>query len=297
MKAIIQTLIKTSFILLLIYLFVFCFYRLKDDRIGVVKNPGTGEVILIFNDRFNFIWQGALPWVYDLGIVDTSTTVLINANVVIPSIAILKDDIYSVKIPFSVSYRVDRQNPPDKSFFKSKEATDAYVESFVESICSSVLVNYLEPVYNRNGIIKNEAELSGMITSRIMEKLKSAGIICDKLEIVTSGYYPDDELYREGLARCRELRDLDFANMKQQISVKNGLLKDRSQYELYYEKLFRVSALIKDNPDILKYIYIDKMGDDIKVIISSDKTGIPVMFGNPIDDKKSDLKGDIDNFR
>ena len=51
MKAIIQILIKTSFILLLIYLFVFCFYRLKDDRIGVVKNAGTGEVVLIFNDK------------------------------------------------------------------------------------------------------------------------------------------------------------------------------------------------------------------------------------------------------
>ena len=247
--------------------------------------------------RFNFIWQGALPWVYDLSIVDTSTTVFINANVVIPSLSILKDDIYTVKIPFSVSYRIDRQNPPDKSFFRSKETTDAYVESFIESICSSVLVNYLEPVYNRNGIIKNEAELNGMIITSIMGKLKNAGIICDKLEIVTRGYFPDEELYREGIARCRELRDLDFINMKQQISVKNGLLKDRSQYELYYEKLFRVSALIKDNPDILKYIYIDKMGDNIKVIISSDKTGIPVMFGNPIDEKKSDLKGDIDNFR
>ena len=297
MKAIIQLLIKAAFVLMLIYLFVFCFYRLKDDRIGVLKNAVKGDVVLIFNDRFNFIWQGALPWIYSLEIADTSTTVLINANVAIPSLAALKDDIYSVKIPFSVTYRIDRQNPPDKSFFSSKETMDAYVRTFIESICSSILADYLQPVYNRNGILKNEPELNAMIITRIMEKLKSAGIICDKLEIVTRGYLPDEELYREGLARCRELRDLNFVNMKQQISVKNGLLKDRSQYELYYEKLFRVSGLIKDNPDILKYIYIDKMGDDIKVIISSDKTGIPVMFGSPIDDKKSDLKGDIDNFR
>ena len=275
MKAIIQILIKTSSILILIYLFVFCFYRLSDDRIGVVKNSASGEVILIFNDRFNFIWQGALPWVYNLNIADTSTTVLINANVAIPSLSILKDDLYSLKIPFSISYRIDRLNPPDKSFFSSKDAIDSYVKSFVESICGSVLVNYLEPVYNRNGILKNESELNAMIISGIVEKLKGAGIICDKLEIISRGYYPDEELYREGLARCRELRDLDFINMKQQISVKNGLLKDRSQYELYYEKLFRISALIKDNPEILKYIYIYKMGDDIKVIISSDKTEPP----------------------
>ncbi|NLV68761.1 MAG: hypothetical protein GXY14_13910, partial [Spirochaetes bacterium] len=101
---------------MIIYLFVFCFYRLSDDRIGVVKKISTGEVVLIFNDRFNFIWQGALPWEYKLEIVDTSTTVLINANVSIPSLSLLSEDIYSVSIPFSVSYRIDRLNPPDKSY-------------------------------------------------------------------------------------------------------------------------------------------------------------------------------------
>jgi hypothetical protein len=297
MKAIIPLIIKTCLILMIVYLFVFCFYRLRDDRIGVVKKISTGEVVLIFNDRFNFIWQGALPWEYNLEIIGTGTTVLINANVTIPSLSQLSEDIYSVRIPFSVSYRIDRLNPPDKAYFTDRAAIDAYVKSFINSICSTVLIGYLDPEYNRSAILKAEPELNSMMISAIKEKLKNAGVICDRLEIISRGYFPNEDLYKEGLSRCKELRDLDFSNIKQQISVKNSLLKDRSQYELYYERLSRISSLIKDNPDILKYIYIDKMGDDIKVIISSDKTGIPVMFGNPSDEKKSDTKGDIDNFR
>jgi hypothetical protein len=35
-----------------------------------------------------------------------------------------------------------------------------------------------------------------------------------------------------------------------------------------------MSGIIRQNPDILKYIYIDKLGGNVKVIISPDKTGI-----------------------
>jgi len=297
MNSLIRILIKILILAILVYLFIFTFYIARDDRIGIVKERSTGEVVLIFTNRFNFIWQGALPWVYNVEIADTRTASIMSVNIVIPSLSKLKDDIYCIKIPLSISYRLDRTNPPDKAVFRDRGVIDAYVKDFIEAMCSSVLVNYLEPVYRRSDILKDEQVLYSTMISKLMEKLKSAGIICDRLEIVSRGYFPEDELYREGLGRCKELRDLDFVNMKQEITLKNRLFKEKSEYELYYERLYRVSAMIKENPDILKYIYIDKMGDDIKVIISSDKTGIPVMFGSPLDEKNADLKGDIDNLR
>ena len=39
------------------------------------------------------------------------------------------------------------------------------------------------------------------------------------------------------------------------------------------------------------------MGDDIKVIISSDKTGLPAMFTDSADGTKPGVKGDVDNLR
>ena len=78
--------------------------------------------------------------------------------------------------------------------------------------------------------------------------------------------------------------------------MKKQLLKEKSEFELYLEKLTKVSSIIKDNPQILKYIYIDKMGDNIKVIISSDKTGIPGFLGES-NDINPGVKGDVDNLR
>ena len=95
----------------------------------------------------------------------------------------------------------------------------------------------------------------------------------------------------------KEMRDLDFLNRKQEILLTKKLIKERYENELYFEKLLKVSSLLKDNPEILKFIYIDKMGDDIKVIISSDKTGMPSMFSEDSNGTKPDVKGDVDNLR
>ena len=294
MNSLIKTLVKVLVVCILVYLFIFSFYRLKDNRIGIVKDCKTGDVVLIFTDSYNFIWQGTVPWIYSVDITDTSTASIMSVDVVIPSLSKLKDDIYYIKIPLSISYRIDRSNPPDKTVFKDRGTINAYVKGYIEAMCSSVLINYLEPAYNRNALLKDEKILYDTIIAKLMEKLKSAGIVCDRIEIVSRAYFPEDDLYREGLVRCKELRNLDFENIKKEIELKNRLIKDKTEYELYFERLYRVSALIKDNPDILKYIYIDKMGGNIKVIISSDKTGIPFMFGSPLDDKKTDLKGDVD---
>jgi hypothetical protein len=93
------------------------------------------------------------------------------------------------------------------------------------------------------------------------------------------------------------MRDLDFSNRKQEILLSKKLIKERYENELYYEKLLKVSSMIKDNPEILKFIYIDKLGDDIKVIISSDKIGLPAMFSDTINNAKPGVKGDVDNLR
>ena len=79
--------------------------------------------------------------------------------------------------------------------------------------------------------------------------------------------------------------------------LRNSLEKDKIASEAYYEKLSRIGNMIKDNPEILKYIYIDKLAGNIKVIISSEKNAMPVIFGQDQDVKDSDLKKEIDNLR
>jgi len=63
-----------------------------------------------------------------------------------------------------------------------------------------------------------------------------------------------------------------------------------------------ISNLIKSNPDILKYIYIDRLAGNVKLILSSDKSGMP--FGMSLNEdldktgkSKNAAKEEINNLR
>jgi len=297
MTSLIKALLKIIICLALIYLFIFTFYRTGDNRVGVLKDAVTGDVAGIFTEKYNFVWQGALPWKYAIEVVDTNTSAIINARILLPELTRLEDDSYGIRVPFSITYRIDGKNPPDKKYFKSGEALNSYVNEFINAICASVMADYLTPVYKRDIIVKEEKEIYGRMAESLVEKLKDAGIICDRIEVISRGYFPDERLYSEALSYCKELRQLDFSTIKNDITMKKRLIEERRSYNAYLEQLHSISSLIKENPDILKYIYIDKMGGNIKVIISSDKTGLPYMIGSPVDDRNTELKGDIDNFR
>jgi hypothetical protein len=160
-----------------------------------------------------------------------------------------------------------------------------------------MLNDFLEPQYTRERLMLEQKRLNDDVAAEISRKLASLGIITEKFEFILPGYYPDTKLYQEALLKNREMRELDFSNKKQEILMKRQLLKEKSEFEFYFEKLSKVSTIIRDNPQILKYIYIDKMGDNIKVIISSDKTGIPAVFGETSDNSNPGVKGDVDNLR
>ena len=169
MNSLIKTLLKVVVICILVYLFIFSFYRLKENRIGIVKDCKSGDVVLIFTDSYNFIWQGAIPWIYSVDITDTATASIMSVDVIIPSLSKLKDDIYYIKIPLSISYRIDRSNPPDKTVFRDRGTINAYVKGYIEAMCSSVLINYLEPEYYRIALLKDEIVLYDTMISKVME--------------------------------------------------------------------------------------------------------------------------------
>ncbi len=297
MKDIIKFILKISLFLLIVYSFVLSFFVLKEEELGLVRDVSTGQIITSFKNKYNFIWQGGMPWLYTVEKIELKKSSVITVIIHIPSLSSLSDDIYAIRLPLNISYQIKKDNLPDISFLTEKGNMDQYISSVAGSVCTSKLIDYIEPRYNRAGLIQNQKRLNSDIAAEISRKLISLGIVTEKIEFFLPGYYPDLKLYEEALVRNREMIELDFNNRKQEILLKKQLLKERSEYELYLEKLTKVSVLIKDNPQILKYIYIDKMGDNIKVIISSDKTGIPMVFGDSNDVNNSGVKGDIDNLR
>ncbi len=297
MKTLIKLLIKLVVVSAVIYGVYFSFYKSGNESIVVLKDLKNNSVAQVYTGTYNVIWQGVMPWRYAVVKTPVRYSSLVSIPVKIPSLSSLNDDSYLIKLPVNISFQLDKANIPDISYLDSKLSIEKYFIEKASLVSQSVLMNYIEPVYDRNIILKNEKQIIETLTSELMKKIPVAGILPDKMEFISPGYFPDNKFFNEGLIQNKEMRDLDFSNKKQEILLSKKLIKDKHENELYFEKLLRVSSILKDNPEILKFIYIDKMGDDIKVIISSDKTGLPAMFNDSSDGTKPGVKGDVDNLR
>ncbi len=297
MKTLIKLLIKLAVFASIIYGLYFSLYKSGKEEIVVLKDIKNNKVIQVYTSSYNFIWQGVMPLHYAVVKMPVKNSALINIQITIPSLSSLNDESYIIKLPANISYQIDKNNLPDVSYLSSKLDVENYIIEKSLIISQTILMKYLEPVYDKNVILKNEKAIVEALSSELSRKIVSLGIVLDKIEFISPGYYPDNKLYKEGLIQNKEMRDLDFSNKKQEILLSEKLIKEKHENELYYEKLLRISSLLKDNPEILKFIYIDKMGDDIKVIISSDKTGLPAMFNESSDGTKPGVKGDVDNLR
>ena len=296
MKATFKHLIRLSLILLIVYAAYFSLYRAADNEIILLKDISNGQNIDIFSGQVNFIWRGVMPWKYAISRMSVDQSGMIAISVKIPLLSVLDDDIYVIKLHADIGYQIDKTNLPDISYLNSKEVIEDYITKKAAAVSRAALVNYIEPDYNKDRILNNEKEITEKIKNELIEKFNDSGIALKKVDFILPGYYPDNRTYIRGVANNEALLKFDFDNKKSEIELNKKLINDKKNNEIYYDKLLRISEIIKDNPDILKYIYIDKIGKDIKVIISSDKTGMPAMFGDSSDKTKPDIKEDLDNF-
>ena len=297
MKTLIKLLIKSAVFASIIYGLYFSIYKSGSEEIVVLKDVKNNKVVQVYTAPYNFIRQGTMPWNYSVVKISIKNSALINIQMKIPSLSSLNDELYLIKLPANITYRIDKANMPDLQYLNSRLDIENYIVEKSSIISQTILMKYLEPVYDKNKILINEKVIVEVLTSELVMKIASLGVVIEKIEFISPGYYPDNRLYNEGLVQNKEMRDLDFSNKKQEILLSRKLISEKQQNELYYEKLLKISSLLKGNPEILKFIYIDKMGDDIKVIISSDKTGLPAMFSDSSDGAKPGVKGDVDNLR
>lgn len=296
MISLLKTVIRIIFLSAIVYTFLFTFYLLDDNKMGVVRDVNSNRVIFLFNDTYNFVWYGFTPWLYKIEKVPVKYSTPIELRVsLLPGVADSAGSL-DIRIPIEVSYHINRGFAPELSFFESSSKTD-YLVNIGTNVCSTLFNKYIEPVYSRRDIQRNEETLFDSIKIRMEYQLKEAGIIVDSIQSSGPFILPSLEHYHEALLKEKELKEIAFRNQIQEIHLKNNLTKEKAAVEAYYEKLSRIGDIIKSNPDILKYIYIDKLADNIKVIVSSDKNTMPVIFGPDQEIKDSDLKKEIDNLR
>jgi len=81
---------------------------------------------------------------------------------------------------------------------------------------------------------------------------------------------------------------------KEKVAVIGHLSREKLENESRQNYYSSIAKLIKSDPDLLKFIYIDKIAGNVKVVISSDKDLVPDIFTGKTETVKSK---EIDNLR
>ncbi len=281
-----------------VFAFLFGYIRLDSSQIAVVKAKDTGEVLRVFTENHAFSFQGMLPWMYRIKVIKTDLVDDFSVNVVIPGLENVRSFMNSIKIPVVIRYKLDKNAFSAYGLLSNSEKPlKKHVRRIVERSLTRTVHPYLNPVYRGFQLEKDQEELWVDSEKSLMEKLKKDHIVVHDFSVAGPVLIPKNAEYFRGLKYSAELREIEFENRKEIEKLKSVLKQQKLKENVLYEKYRQMAAIIEANPDILKYIYIDKIADDLKVIISSDKSGVPLFLDSAKTEKSVNKTGEIDNLR
>lgn len=277
----------------LVYIFVRAVVIVGDGVLAVVTDT-QGQVLGQLHKGVHVVPQG---------IVTTITTHYIPLNgscavdivIPVPPLELIKSENYSIKIPMVINYSL---NPDQLSLDLHRLYSDAQFlqQQFQIRLLSSIKENiarYLYPYYQYNLLQANINREMVQAIAHVKESLARDGIT---VKDVTPGniYIPDYTVYAEGKKFLLELLAQEKLSTIQLNAVQQQLKEGELRNTQYLEHLEKISKIIAKNKDILKYIYIDKLADNVKVIVTSDKN-VPLDLTSESESESS--KKDFDNFK
>lgn len=298
-----KQLIKTILIVLIISAAGYFIYSsvviINEGNIGIAEDTGDKVVVQILQPGVNVIWRSIIPGRVDVLRLPVKGSSFFDVTIDIPPLGSLDSKYYSINVPIDFNYRLQ----PDSLSFDPGELKEGkqFIKNTVEKVTTGEInkefSRYLSPSYNRIMLLRQQENLIASAFKNIKKKCDSLGIEITELNVSGNISFPDNATYYEGVRYYNELRQMERNNRKELILLKNDLKKKELSRDKYIDKLKRISTIVKDNPDLLKFIYIDKLGGNVKVILSSEKTGVP--FGLSLEEIKDEKKttGDIDNLR
>ena len=283
--------------IILIYAGFFGFRMLDEGFIGIVKDVRINKVVRIFIREYNFIVEGLNPLWYAVYEVPTSRSIIKELNVTIPDLSELSHSRYEIKIPISVLYEIDIDNPASIEFLWSDtEDIDAKILKIIRLICNEKLYPYISPQYKRNSLLYNIRHVTQDIRNGLEQELSTHGLLLKSFSLVGALTMPSLRDYSHGKRHIAELHKIEEINENSLKDINNKIERNKILNKQYYDKLSEISTLIKGNPDLLKYIYIDKLSDKIMVVNSIQDIDIMDVFKKR-QEKMSSTHGEIDNLR
>lgn len=280
MKRILYILISIISLFIVGYLYLMCVIKIDNDYWGLFEDKKNGE-IGVLKPGYNFLWQAVVPGRVVFFKFNKKGTELFNLNVNIPKLEDIDNSNIIIKLSMNVIYEIEFLDLfLTYSWFENgNRVINSYIKKCLEGNLKKELRSYLNPSYKRKAIIRDENRIIKNLMSNLLTQCKKVGIKIIDHAIIGSLDLPAIDDYNSELRIKNELKVIEERNKKDLIIMEGELQKAKERKEEYYNDLSKISNLIRDNPDILKYIYIDKIADKVKVIITSDKAGLPFGLG------------------
>ena len=258
--------------------------------IDVVTEKNTGNVVSAKTKDYPFVFYKALPWWYSVASCELEFSLTVNVNIAIPALSELDHDSFALVIPIQADVQIIPEKLKNLNILK--DSLVHMKESFgkeLEQSFSTHMQDFLVPVYQYAQILENKDKILATVTKDIDAKYKDEGILISNLQHAGLLQLPDARLYEEGLIFLNSQRRILHENKKKMMELSGQLERDALEKEKLFKSYSDVSVIIKENPNILKYIYIDKMAPNLKVIVSSDKTALPAFL------EDQEKKDSVDN--
>jgi len=278
-----KTFFKIFFLLLAVvaaYTAFTSYVPVRNGMLGIVIDESSGNVVYSVTEGQRFILYNALWWKYSVEKVPLKNSFTKDIRVDIPTLRELKSDVLAVIIPMKTDFSVNLLELYDLNLLKNAaEGAKKNIENELKAGLNLSIRDYLAPVY-KSDAIKNEKEaILAHLKESISAEFAGKGIIIDDLKYADVISLPDDRRYEEGIAHLETLRRAFAENDRKLIELKGQLERNAMSMELLHNKYREMSLIIRDNPDILKYIYIDKMAPNLRLIVLSDKSAFPAFLG------------------
>ncbi|OHD62829.1 MAG: hypothetical protein A2176_03035 [Spirochaetes bacterium RBG_13_51_14] len=282
MKIFILKTITVVFVAGCAYLLFFSVEKTDKNSICVIEDRSSKKIVRIVKPTaggYAFAWQGAFPWLFLVSDMPLQRAADIAVRIPMPGLESLLTEYYYLRIPLRVSYRIDREKFSDSSKLSDNgNGVDELVKKFFESELTREIAVYLSPAYQREALAAQVDAILDRTVKSIEPELAAAGLVLSRARITGAVVLPDRVVYNEGIAHAADLRKMDKMIQKELIDVHSTMDREKIKNEQFYARLHEISKIISANPDILKYIYIDKMAGNVKVILSSDNIGVPGML-------------------
>ncbi len=300
MKNILIKTIAAVFVAGIVYAIFFSVEKIDAGKLCVVQDLRSKTVVRVARPivgSYAFVWQGALPWWFSISELPAQRSAGMKVKISFPDLSFLKDDYYHLWVPLRVVYRMDGEGFTEAARLgDGGRSLDDLVNTLIQGELQQEINPMLAPAYQREALAAQIAPMVEKAAKKLEGDFKTLGMTLVGAKISGTPVLPDKAVYNEGVLHAADLRRLNRSREMDLIGVRGSLERDKLKNEQFYANLLRMSTIISANPDILKYIYIDKLGANVNVILSSDSSGVPRMLEKTDKPVKGKSK-EIDNLR